>query len=107
MTCASPSLNPAYLAGSSLASMHVRMANRRAGGSARSDFLPNPAADFALAERTSSSTDDIGSPGSSVGWGGGEKKPRTGARGIREKQSQSLRRGNTGRIAGDPRPTAD
>ena len=41
MTWASPSLKPAYLAGSSRASMQVRMANRRAGGSASSLFAPN------------------------------------------------------------------
>ena len=33
MTWASPSLSPAYFAGSSRASMQVRIAKRRAGGS--------------------------------------------------------------------------
>ena len=36
ITWASPSLSPAYFAGSRRASMHVRIANRRAGGSASS-----------------------------------------------------------------------
>ena len=40
MTCASPSARPAYLAGSSRASMQVKMANLRAGGRASSDFAP-------------------------------------------------------------------
>src|SRR6266446_4462762 len=62
MTCASPWLSPAYLEGSSLASMHVRMAKRRAGGSARLPSWPNEAAYVALAERTSLSTFGIGSP---------------------------------------------
>src|ERR1700712_5204000 len=57
MTCASPSLRPAYLAGSRRASMHVRMANRRAGGSARSPFVSNDATYCSLAERISGRTD--------------------------------------------------
>ena len=44
ITWASPSFRPAYLAGSSRASMQVRIANCRAGGRASSDFFPNDAA---------------------------------------------------------------
>src|SRR6185295_3651564 len=57
ITCASPSLRPAYLAGSSRASMQVRIAKPRAGGRASSLFSPNDAAYFSLADRTSSRTD--------------------------------------------------
>src|SRR5664280_871817 len=57
MTCASPSASPAYFAGSSRASMQVRMANPRAGGSASSPLSPNDAAYSALARRTSARTD--------------------------------------------------
>src|SRR6478672_1709721 len=53
ITWASPSLSPAYFAGSSRASMHVRIPNRRAGGSARSPFDPNDAAYASLAAVTS------------------------------------------------------
>ena len=49
MTCASPSLSPAYLAGSSRASMQVRIAKRRAGGRARSAVEPKEAAYDSLA----------------------------------------------------------
>src|SRR3954464_12862852 len=61
-TCASPSLSPAYLAGSSRASMQVRIAKRRAGGRARLPFDPNELTYSAFAERTSSSTFDITCP---------------------------------------------
>jgi Integrase core domain len=40
ITCASPSTRPAYFAGSSRASMHVRMAKCRAGGSGSLPFAP-------------------------------------------------------------------
>src|SRR5580765_672628 len=56
MTCASPSLSPAYLAGSSRASMHVRIAKRRAGGRPSSLLAPKSAAYAALARTTSSFT---------------------------------------------------
>ena len=56
MTCASPSARPAYFAGSSRASMQVRIANCRAGGSASSPFAPNEPAYSAFAASTSSST---------------------------------------------------
>src|SRR6266550_8483272 len=49
ITCASPLLNPAYLAGSSRASMQVRIAKPRAGGSASSLFAPKVAAYSSLA----------------------------------------------------------
>ena len=55
ITCASPSLSPAYFAGSRRASMHVRMANPRAGGRASSP-LSNAAAYASFAARTSSRT---------------------------------------------------
>jgi hypothetical protein len=54
MTCASPSASPAYPAGSSLASIQVKIAKCRAGGSASSAFAPNEAAYSALARSTSS-----------------------------------------------------
>src|SRR6476659_2189898 len=60
-TWASPSLRPAYLAGSRRASMHVRMPKRRAGGSARSFFAPNAEAYASFACSTSDST-VIGDP---------------------------------------------
>jgi hypothetical protein len=44
ITWASPSARPANFAGSSRASMHVRIANRRAGGMARLPLSPKPAA---------------------------------------------------------------
>ena len=46
ITWASPSLSPAYCAGSSRASIQVRMAKCRAGGSANSPFDPNDATYF-------------------------------------------------------------
>src|SRR6266550_3083831 len=49
ITCASPLLNPAYLAGSSRASMQVRIAKPRAGGSASSLLAPKLAAYSSLA----------------------------------------------------------
>src|SRR5208337_4758894 len=54
ITCASPSDRPAYFAGSSRASMQVRIAKRRAGGNASSPFLPKVATYSALAANTSS-----------------------------------------------------
>src|SRR6202451_1297792 len=56
MTCASPSLSPAYLAGSRRASMQVRMANLRPGGSGNSALSPNPCAYAPFASRISSIT---------------------------------------------------
>src|SRR4051812_10789406 len=56
ITCASPSLRPAYFAGSSLASMQVRIAKPRAGGRASSLFAPNEATYCSFALRTSSRT---------------------------------------------------
>ena len=44
ITCASPSASPASLAGSSRASMQVRIANRRAGGRGSRPLSPNAAA---------------------------------------------------------------
>jgi hypothetical protein len=44
ITCASPSRKPANFAGSSRASMQVRMAKRRAGGIGRFALSPNAAA---------------------------------------------------------------
>src|SRR4029077_6126149 len=46
ITWASPSARPAYFAGSRRASMQVRIANPRAGGSAKSFLAPNPDAYF-------------------------------------------------------------
>ena len=56
MTCASPSARPAYCAGSSRASMHVRMAKCRAGGKANVPFLPKFPVYARLAANTSSKT---------------------------------------------------
>src|SRR6186997_2313475 len=56
ITCASPSARPAYFAGSSRASMQVRIAKDRAGGSASSALSPKDSAYFSLAFRTSSRT---------------------------------------------------
>src|SRR5260221_2877490 len=53
ITCASPSDRPAYFDGCRRASMQVRIANRRAGGSASLPFSPKPAAYFSFAARTS------------------------------------------------------
>src|SRR6478672_11123499 len=53
ITWASPSARPAYFAGSSRASMQVRMAKLRAGGSARSLLAPNAPLYFVFASRTS------------------------------------------------------
>src|SRR6266571_1468162 len=68
ITWASPSLSPAYFAGSSRASMQVRIANCRAGGRASSPFLPKDAAYALLATRTSSWTLDIGRTPGFDGW---------------------------------------
>src|SRR5580658_4445623 len=54
MTWASPSDNPAYFAGSRRASMHVRIAKPRAGGSARSFLAPKSEEYLLLAAMTSS-----------------------------------------------------
>jgi hypothetical protein len=62
ITWASPSLKPAYFAGSKRASMHVRMAKWRAGGSGNSDFPPNVAAYSSLACSTPSRSDMICPP---------------------------------------------
>src|SRR5580658_1105498 len=53
--CASPSARPAYLAGSSRASMQVRIAKLRAGGKANLPFSPKVALYFRFASRTSDS----------------------------------------------------
>src|SRR6266446_1097130 len=53
ITWASPSARPAYLAGSSRASMQVRMAKRRAGGMASLPLSPKLAAYASLAASTS------------------------------------------------------
>src|SRR5262249_10761994 len=60
ITCASPSARPAYFAGSRRASMQVRIANPRAGGSAKSFLAPKPEAYFLLAATTSSTILDMG-----------------------------------------------
>src|SRR5215467_15306226 len=52
ITWASPSASPAYLAGSSRASMQVRMAKCRAGGIASLPFSPKFLAYWLLASRT-------------------------------------------------------
>ena len=70
ITCASPSPSPAYFAGSSRASMQVRMANPRAGGRARSALSPNPSAYASLACRTSLRTDKRTSCSRGLGNGG-------------------------------------
>src|SRR5262244_663561 len=54
ITWASPSASPAYLAGSSRASMQVRMAKCRAGGMASLPFSPKFLAYWSLASRTAS-----------------------------------------------------
>src|SRR5215469_12299266 len=54
LTWASPSASPAYLAGSSRASMQVRMAKCRAGGIASLPFSPKFLAYWLLASRTAS-----------------------------------------------------
>src|ERR1035441_8584784 len=59
ITWASPSDRPAYFAGSRRASIQVRIAKPRAGGSARSFLAPNPEAYFLLAAMTSSTILDI------------------------------------------------
>jgi hypothetical protein len=51
MTWASPSDRPPYLAGSSRASMQVRTANPRAGGSAKSFLAPKLDAYFLFAAK--------------------------------------------------------
>src|SRR5262245_50771391 len=56
MTCASPSLSPANFAGSRRASMHVRIAKRRAGGSASDALAPKSEAYRVFALRTSCRT---------------------------------------------------
>jgi hypothetical protein len=56
MTCASPSRSPASFAGSMRASMHVKIAKRRAGGSASFPRSPKSDAQAALAARTSCRT---------------------------------------------------
>src|SRR5664279_757038 len=56
ITWASPSARPAYLAGSSLASMQVRMAKPRAGGRASSPLVPKDAAYRSFGLRTSCRT---------------------------------------------------
>src|SRR5512141_1504961 len=56
MTCASPSARPAYFAGSSRASMHVKIAKWRAGGMASFPLSPKLAAYLAFAARTSSNS---------------------------------------------------
>src|SRR5579863_1318690 len=53
ITCASPSARPAYLAGSSRASMQVRIAKRRAGGRANVPLSPKLALYFWFASSTS------------------------------------------------------
>src|ERR1700735_86848 len=53
ITCASPSAKPAYLAGSSRASMQVRMAKRRDGGRASLSLSPKLAAYARLDASTS------------------------------------------------------
>src|ERR1017187_3595226 len=58
ITWASPSAKPENFAGSSRASMQVKIANRRAGGMASLPLFPKPAAYFRLASITSSSTLD-------------------------------------------------
>src|ERR1700730_12841469 len=70
ITCASPSANPAYFAGSSLASMQVRMAKCLAGGKASFALSPNPAAYLAFAARTSDKILIRTSFVSSCGWKG-------------------------------------
>src|ERR1700722_7965367 len=59
MTWASPSARPAYLAGSSRASMQVRIANRRAGGRGQLPFLAKPRTYAALAAATPPTIFDI------------------------------------------------
>src|SRR5262245_55818839 len=56
ITCASPSAKPAYFDGCKRASMHVRMANRRAGGSGSLPLSPKLAAYFSFAVSTSRKT---------------------------------------------------
>ncbi len=53
MTCASPSANPAYLAGTKRASIHVNIAKPRAGGNANSDKPPKVDTYASFAETTS------------------------------------------------------
>src|SRR5215471_5074379 len=54
ITCASPSARPAYFAGSRRASIQVRMAKRRLGGSGRLPLSPKLSAYLAFAASTSS-----------------------------------------------------
>src|SRR5215831_5172040 len=54
ITWASPSARPAYLAGSSRASIQVRIAKWRPGGNGRLPLSPNVAAYWAFAASTSS-----------------------------------------------------
>lgn len=51
ITCASPSASPAYLPGCRRASMQVRMAKRRAGGSGNLPLSPKLWTYFAFAAR--------------------------------------------------------
>src|ERR1700732_2460076 len=53
ITCASPSAKPANFAGSNRASIHVRIANRLAGGIASLPFSVNSALYFAFDSSTS------------------------------------------------------
>ena len=53
MTWVSPSVRPANFAGSSLASMHVRIAKRREGGMGNFPFFPNRLPYSRFAARTS------------------------------------------------------
>src|SRR5262249_2784101 len=84
MTCASPSLSPAYFAGSRRASMQVRMTNPRAGGRPSFCFSPKLSAYLALAARTSSRVFGFVSPflvcrsrtGEAPAW----RAPQTGTR---------------------------
>src|SRR5215472_299818 len=62
ITCASPSARPAYFAGSRRASIQVRMAKRRLGGSGRLPLSPKLSAYLAFAASTSSKICVIAEP---------------------------------------------